>query len=33
LMSGNHAAIAKWRHEQAIKRTEAIRPDLLKYLK
>jgi len=33
LMSGNHAAIAKWRHEQAIKRTEAMRPDLVKYLK
>ena len=33
LMSGNHAAIAKWRHEQAIKRTEATRPDLAKNLK
>mgnify|MGYP003957430349 FL=1 len=33
LMSGNHAAIAKWRHEQAVKRTEATRPDLVKYLK
>ena len=33
LMSGNHAAIAKWRHEQAIKRTMATRQDLAKHLK
>ena len=30
LLSGNHAAIAKWRHEQALLRTFARRPDLLK---
>lgn len=29
LLSGNHAKIAQWRHEQAIKRTEERRPDLL----
>jgi len=29
LLSGNHAEIAKWRKEQAIKRTEENRPDLL----
>ena len=30
LMSGNHAAIAAWRAEQAQRRTRARRPDLLK---
>jgi tRNA (guanine37-N1)-methyltransferase len=30
LLSGNHAGIAKWRNEQAIKRTRENRPDLLK---
>ena len=30
LLSGNHAKIEQWRHEQAIKRTEDRRPDLLK---
>jgi tRNA (guanine37-N1)-methyltransferase len=30
LLSGNHAEIAKWRREQAIKRTRENRPDLLK---
>ena len=30
LLSGNHAKIEQWRHEQAIKRTEERRPDLLK---
>ncbi len=30
LLSGNHAAIARWRKEQAIKRTRENRPDLLK---
>ena len=30
LLSGNHAKIEHWRHEQAIKRTEERRPDLLK---
>ena len=29
LVSGNHAEIAKWRKEQAIKRTRENRPDLL----
>lgn len=29
LLSGNHAAIAKWRHDEAIKRTQSRRPDLL----
>jgi tRNA (guanine37-N1)-methyltransferase len=29
LLSGNHAEIAKWRKEQAIKRTHENRPDLL----
>jgi len=28
LLSGNHAEIAKWRKEQAVKRTRANRPDL-----
>jgi len=29
LLSGNHAEIAKWRKEQAVKRTQRNRPDLL----
>jgi len=29
LLSGNHAAIAAWRHEQALQKTRRIRPDLL----
>jgi len=29
LLSGNHAAIAKWRHEQQLERTRLVRPDLL----
>ena len=29
LLSGNHAAIAKWRKEQALQRTQKNRPDLL----
>jgi len=29
LLSGNHAEIAKWRQEQALKRTQENRPDLL----
>ena len=29
LLSGNHAEIAKWREEQAMKRTRENRPDLL----
>ena len=28
LLSGNHEAIAKWRHEQSVKRTRDRRPDL-----
>src|SRR6266480_1259780 len=30
LLSGNHAEIAAWRQEQAMKRTQKKRPDLLK---
>jgi tRNA (guanine37-N1)-methyltransferase len=30
LLSGNHGEIAKWRKEQAIKRTQENRPDLLR---
>lgn len=30
LMGGNHAKIEDWRHEEALKRTEDKRPDLLK---
>ena len=29
LVSGNHAAIGKWRHEEAVKLTSERRPDLL----
>jgi tRNA (guanine37-N1)-methyltransferase len=29
LLSGHHAAIARWRHEQALRRTWERRPDLL----
>lgn len=29
LMSGNHAKIEEWRHDEALKRTEEKRPDLL----
>lgn len=29
LLSGNHAAIAKWRREQALEKTRRLRPDLL----
>ena len=29
LLSGNHAAIAKWRKEQQLERTKEVRPDLL----
>ena len=29
LLSGNHGAIAQWRHQQQLERTRAIRPDLL----
>jgi len=29
LLSGNHAAIAQWRREQALEKTRRLRPDLL----
>jgi tRNA (guanine37-N1)-methyltransferase len=29
LLSGNHGAIAAWRHEQQLERTRIVRPDLL----
>ena len=29
LLSGNHGAIARWRHEQQLDRTRRVRPDLL----
>ena len=29
LLSGNHAAIAQWRREQALAKTRQVRPDLL----
>ena len=29
LTSGNHGAIARWRHEQQLERTARVRPDLL----
>lgn len=29
LLSGNHAAIKKWRHEQQFEKTRRLRPDLL----
>jgi tRNA (guanine37-N1)-methyltransferase len=29
LLSGNHAEIEKWRHEQRLERTRKLRPDLL----
>lgn len=28
LLGGNHAAIARWRHEQAVAKTAKVRPDL-----
>lgn len=31
LLSGNHARIARWRREEALRRTLARRPDLLKH--
>jgi tRNA (guanine37-N1)-methyltransferase len=30
LLSGNQKLIDEWRHEQALERTQARRPDLLK---
>ena len=32
LLSGNHAAIARWRREESLRRTRAARPDLLSAL-
>ena len=32
LLSGDHAAVARWRREQALRRTAAQRPDLLERL-
>ncbi len=29
LLSGDHGAIARWRREQALRRTAEVRPDLL----
>lgn len=29
LLSGNHAAIAAWRHQQQLERTRRVRPDML----
>ena len=29
LLSGDHAAIAKWRHEMSLERTRRLRPDLI----
>jgi tRNA (guanine37-N1)-methyltransferase len=29
LLSGDHAAIARWRRDEALRRTAALRPDLL----
>ncbi|AWO02023.1 tRNA (guanosine(37)-N1)-methyltransferase TrmD [Chitinophaga alhagiae] len=31
LMSGDHRKIAEWRHEEALKRTQERRPDLLRH--
>jgi tRNA (guanine37-N1)-methyltransferase len=28
LTSGDHGAVARWRHEQAVERTRSRRPDL-----
>jgi tRNA (guanine37-N1)-methyltransferase len=32
LLSGHHANIARWRRDQALRRTAARRPDLLDHL-
>ena len=32
LLSGNHKAIARWRRDEALRRTAAIRPDLISRL-
>ncbi len=33
LLSGNHAGVAAWRHEEAVRRTQRQRPDLAKPVK
>jgi len=33
LLSGNFPKIDEWRHDQAVKRTKTIRPDLLSHLR
>ena len=33
LLSGNHQEIAKWRREQALKKTREVRPDLIKLIR
>jgi tRNA (guanine37-N1)-methyltransferase len=33
LLSGNHAAIARWRRDMALRRTAARRPDLIAALR
>jgi tRNA (guanine37-N1)-methyltransferase len=32
LLSGDHAAIARWRRDEALRRTAANRPDLIRGL-
>jgi tRNA (guanine37-N1)-methyltransferase len=32
LLSGHHAEIARWRHEQSLRRTARYRPDLLRWV-
>jgi tRNA (guanine37-N1)-methyltransferase len=32
LLSGDHAAIARWRRDEALRRTAATRPDLIRHL-
>jgi tRNA (guanine37-N1)-methyltransferase len=32
LLSGNHAVIARWRRDMALRRTAAYRPDLIRTL-
>jgi tRNA (guanine37-N1)-methyltransferase len=32
LLSGNHKAIARWRRDEALRRTAAVRPDLVNHL-
>lgn len=33
LLSGNHKKIEEWRYEQALKKTQRVRPDLIKKMK